>query len=122
MTARSYYLCLFLLLVFFNIRSRESSNASCYKSQSLAYSIIFSPLQLRAADMGSVPAILEGLFHVSIRFYESDNSLRTTNLFRARQLTETTYEGETQWISFAVEFLDGPPSECFAQTINGFTM
>jgi hypothetical protein len=122
MDLRRYYLGLVLLLVFFSLRSSQEDTVACSRAEAIAYSIIFAPHGLRAADMADSTTKLKSIFPIDISFYESSNPPRTTNLFRARQLTDTTFEGETQWISFSVEFLSGPPSACFFQTINGFTM
>ncbi len=105
-----------------NIRSKEAANAACYKSQSFAYSLFFAPYQLRASDMDSITPTLARLFNVDLRFSETDPSHRTTPLFRVRQTTDVTFEGEVQWISFAVTFQDGPPSPCFMEAFKDFSM
>ncbi len=96
-----------------NIRANEAASSACYKAQGFGYALVFAPAEARAASMAPLRPVLERMFNVQLEFFETDSSLRTTNLFRARQLTDVSYEGESCWISFRVTFLDGAPSSCF---------
>ena len=59
-----------------------------------------------------------------VTFYETDSSLRMTNLFTAAKDSTTGFSGKTCWISYTVDVPDAIPAtfRCFSASFTGFSL